>query len=201
MSNLYFYYSTMSAGKSALLLQSAHNYTAQGLRPLLLTPAVNTRDGQGVIRSRTGLEQPALVIGPDDCPYQIVVEDAGKNGTPACVLVDEAQFLSPDQVHRLTDIVDLMDVPVLAYGLRTDFRGELFPGSAQLLAWADRLCEVKTICTSGRKATMSLRLDAQGQTVFDGPQVFVGGNDRYIPVSRSEFKKQAVASGFLSRPE
>lgn len=187
MAKLYFYYSTMNAGKTTVLLQSAYNYIERGMRPLLISPAIDTRAGQGRIRSRIGLEQPALAVGSDDDLYEHV-ERTLEDGNIHCVLTDEAQFFSRDQVYQLTEVVDRLKIPVLSFGLRTDFRGELFEGSRYLLAWADELKELKTICHSGSKATMVVRVDENGYAVTDGAQVEIGGNDRYVPVSRAEFK-------------
>jgi thymidine kinase len=189
MAKLYFYYSTMNAGKTTVLLQSAHNYRERGLRPYLLTPALDDRAGRGVIRSRIGLEAEAYAFEPDENLLAIVRNDLERHGPIACVLVDEAQFLSRDQVQQLGEVVDDVGIPVLAFGLRTDFRGELFTGSRHLLAWADELKELKTICHTGTKATMVVRVDEQGRAITDGAQVEIGGNDRYVPVSRAEFKR------------
>jgi len=188
MAKLYFYYSTMNAGKTTVLLQSAHNYRERGMRPVLLTPALDDRAGRGVIRSRVGLESTADVFGRDD-DLQAMVRSGSEEAPVACVLVDEAQFLTRDQVYQLSEIVDWMGVPVLAFGLRTDFRGELFPGSQYLMAWADELKELKTICHTGKKATMVVRVDDHGHALTEGEQVQIGGNERYIPVSRAEFKR------------
>jgi len=189
MASLYFYYSTMSAGKTSLLLQSAYNYSERNLTPLLLTPAADRRDGVGTIKSRIGLSSPATVLGSKINPLDIV-RSALSEGPVHCVLVDEAQFLSKAQVQGLTEIVDLLGIPVLAYGLRSDFRGEPFEGSQYLLTWADHLKEVKTICPTGRKATMNLRVTEDGQPVTDGAQVEVGGNDRYVTLCRAEFNRR-----------
>lgn len=189
MAKLYFYYSAMNAGKTTTLLQSAHNYAERGMRTLILTPRLDTRGGEGVVASRIGLKAPGVVFGRDDDLERLARDDVAARGALGCVLVDEAQFLSKPQVWQLTGIVDALNVPVLAYGLRTDFRGELFEGSQALLAWADNLVEIKTICHTGRKATMVVRVDAHGRAVTDGPQVEIGGNERYVSVSRSEFKK------------
>ncbi|GAB4172948.1 MAG: thymidine kinase [Wenzhouxiangellaceae bacterium] len=188
MAKLYFYYSTMNAGKTTALLQSAHNYRERGMRPLLMTPALDHRAGRGVIRSRVGLEAEAVAFESGDDLLAITREEH-RNGAVACVLVDEAQFLTRDQVFELTEVVDQLGIPVLAFGLRTDFRGELFEGSRYLLAWADELRELKTICASGRKATMVVRVDEQGHALTEGAQVEIGGNERYVPVSRAEFKR------------
>ncbi len=189
MAKLYFYYSAMNAGKTTTLLQSAYNYRERGMRTLLLTPTVDTRDHEGMIASRIGLRASAQRFSREDNLHEIVQTDLGAHGPLDCILVDEAQFLTKGQVWQLTDVVDELDIPVLAYGLRTDFRGELFEGSQYLLAWADDLDEIKTICHSGRKATMVVRVDANGRAVQDGPQVEIGGNDRYVSVSRREFKR------------
>ncbi|MFN3964235.1 MAG: thymidine kinase [Silanimonas lenta] len=195
MAKLYFYYSAMNAGKTTTLLQSAHNYHERGMRTLLLTPRLDTRAGEGVVASRIGLSARGTVFGRDDDLEAITRADIAAKGPLGCVLVDEAQFLTRPQVWQLTEIVDALGVPVLAYGLRTDFRGELFEGSQYLLAWADSLVEIKTICHTGRKATMVVRVDASGRAVKEGPQVEIGGNDRYVSVSRGEFKKIMAGEG------
>ena len=197
MAKLYFYYSAMNAGKTTTLLQSAHNYHERGMRTLILTPRLDTRSGVGVVASRIGLSAQGVVFSRDDDLERIARDDIAARGPLHCVLVDEAQFLSKPQAWQLTDIVDRLDVPVLAYGLRTDFRGELFEGSQALLAWADNLVEIKTICHSGRKATMVVRVDERGRAVTDGPQVEIGGNDRYVSVSRGEFKKIMAGEGAI----
>lgn len=188
MAKLYFYYSTMNAGKTTVLLQSAHNYAERGMRTLLLSPAIDNRAGHGVIRSRVGLESPALAVGPDD-DLLAQVEAALDAGQIHCVLTDESQFFTRQQVFELTEVVDRLKIPVLSFGLRTDFRGELFEGSQYLLAWADELKELKTICHTGSKATMVVRVDENGFAMTEGAQVEIGGNDRYVPVSRAEFKQ------------
>ncbi len=197
MAKLYFYYSAMNAGKTTTLLQSAHNYHERGMRTLILTPRLDTRSGEGVVASRIGLSAQGRVFDRDTDLMRLVSEDIAAHGPLGCALVDEAQFLSKSQAWQLTDIVDALDVPVLAYGLRTDFRGELFEGSQHLLAWADNLVEIKTICHTGRKATMVVRVDAQGHAVTDGPQVEIGGNERYVSVSRGEFKKIMAGEGMI----
>jgi thymidine kinase len=188
MAKLYFYYSTMNAGKTTALLQSAYNYAERGMRALLISPGIDTRAGHGVIRSRVGLEAPALAAGPDDDLFEMVRE-AHDAGEVHCVLTDESQFFTRDQVWQLSEVVDRLKIPVLAFGLRTDFRGELFDGSRHLLAWADELKELKTICHTGAKATMVVRIDEHGYAVTEGAQVEIGGNDRYVSVSRAEFKR------------
>ena len=189
MAKLYFYYSTMNAGKTTTLLQSAYNYHERGMRTLILTPKLDNRAGEGVVASRIGLKANAVTFTGGDDLAAIVRQALATKGKIDCVLVDESQFLSKAQVWQLTDVVDSLKIPVLAYGLRTDFRGELFEGSQYLLAWADNLIELKTICHSGKKANMVVRVDANGRAVTEGPQVEVGGNERYVSVSRPEFKK------------
>lgn len=195
MAKLYFYYSAMNAGKTTTLLQSAHNYHERGMRTLILTPKLDNRFGEGVVASRIGLSARGRIFGRDDDLLEIVRADIAANGPLHCVLTDESQFLSKIQVWQLTEVVDKLDVPVLAYGLRTDFRGELFEGSQYLLAWADSLSEIKTICHTGRKATMVVRVDEKGRAITDGPQVEIGGNERYVSVSRPEFKKIVAGEG------
>ena len=198
MAKLYFYYSAMNAGKTTTLLQSAHNYRERGMRVLIFTPALDDRAGTaGMIASRIGLQaQGFSFVGHDDLERR-VADDIARHGTLDCVLVDEAQFLSKAQVWQLSEVVDKLRIPVLCYGLRTDFRGELFEGSQYLLAWADEMQEIKTICHSGRKATMTVRVDAQGRAVQAGPQVEIGGNERYVSVSRAEFKKVMRGEGTI----
>ena len=189
MAKLYFYYSAMNAGKSTTLLQSAHNYRERGMRTLILTPRLDHRAGTGVVSSRIGLRAQAIAFDTSDDLDLLVRADIDAHGSLHCILVDEAQFLSKDQVWQLSEVVDGLRIPVLAYGLRTDFRGELFEGSRHLLAWADELCEIKTICHSGSKATMVVRVDEHGRALTEGAQVEIGGNERYVSVSRAEFKR------------
>ena len=189
MAKLYFYYSAMNAGKTTTLLQSAHNYRERGMRVAILTPRLDHRAGAGTVASRIGLRADGTAFDRDDDLEQKVRTSVHVHGELHCVLVDEAQFLTRAQVWQLGEIVDALHIPVLCYGLRTDFRGELFEGSQYLLAWADELSEIKTICHSGKKATMTVRVDGNGYAVQDGPQVEIGGNDRYVSVSRAEFKK------------
>jgi len=195
MAKLYFYYSAMNAGKTTTLLQSAHNYHERGMRTLILTPALDNRYGEGVVASRIGLKAAGRRFSSEEDLLAMTQADIAGRGALHCVLVDEAQFLSRSQVWQLSDVVDRLGIPVLAYGLRTDFRGELFEGSKYLLAWADNLDEIKTICHTGRKATMVVRVDEQGHAVTQGPQVEIGGNDRYVSVSRAEFKKITAGDG------
>ena len=197
MAKLYFYYSAMNAGKTTTLLQSAYNYAERGMRTLILTPRLDDRAGAGVVASRIGLRADARALDRDDDILRVVQADIVANGPLHCVLADEAQFLTRAQVWQLSDVVDVLHIPVLAYGLRTDFRGELFEGSQALLALADNLVEIKTICHTARKATMVVRVDAQGRAVKDGPQVEIGGNDRYVSVSRAEYKKIMAGEGTI----
>jgi thymidine kinase len=187
MAKLYFNYSTMNAGKTTVLLQSAHNYRERGMNPLLFTPSLDDRHSVGVIRSRIGIESEAVAFTDEDDLFHLV-QSRLETESIHCVLVDEAQFLTRDQVFELTEVVDRLEIPVLCFGLRTDFQGELFTGSRHLLAWADELRELKTICHTGRKATMVVRVDDHGYAVREGAQVEIGGNERYVSVSRKEFK-------------
>lgn len=187
MAKLYYYFSAMNAGKSTVLLQSSYNYRERGMQTLLFTPAIDTRFQKGTIHSRIGLSEEAIIFHREDNLYQLVHQDFG---TYACILIDEAQFLTKAQVYQLTDIADQLGIPVLAYGLRTDFRGELFEGSQYLLAWADELIEIKTICHCGRKATMILRLNETGEVVSEGAQVLIGGNNVYMSTCRQHFKQK-----------
>lgn len=185
MAKLYFYYSAMNAGKTTHLLQSSHNYRERGMKTLILSSSIDNRFGQGIVKSRIGIESPSIVFNQSENIYDLVAAQDPVD----CVLVDEVQFLSKPQVYQLTEIVDKMNIPVLAYGLRTDFQGELFEGSQYLLAWADELRELKTICHTGRKATMVVRIDDTGKAIKSGAQIQVGGNERYVSVSRAEYKR------------
>lgn len=188
MAKLYFYYSAMNAGKTTHLLQSSYNYRERGMNTLILSPALDNRFGVGNVKSRIGLESPSIIFQEKENVLNLVNKYL-KEKKIHCVLVDEAQFLNKDQVYQLSEIVDQLEIPVLAYGLRTDFQGELFVGSQYLLAWADELRELKTICHTGKKATMVVRVDENGRAVISGNQVEIGGNERYISVSRSEYKR------------
>ncbi len=188
MAQLYFYYSAMNAGKSTSLLQSAHNYREQGMQVALYTAAIDDRFGRGIIRSRIGLEQSAELFD-EATGFFAPIADQHQRQKLACVLVDEAQFLSKSQVDELAQVVDELNVPVLCFGIRTDFQGQLFPGSARLLAIADKLAELKTVCTCGRKATMTVRLDESGQVVAAGEQVQIGGNERYESKCRRHYRE------------
>lgn len=195
MAQLYFYYSAMNAGKSTALLQSSYNYHERGMRSLVYTAEIDNRFGAGKVSSRIGLSSPAFLYNDETKLDEEIAAEHAKQPVH-CVLVDESQFLTREQVKALSDVVDNLDIPVLCYGLRTDFRGELFVGSQYLLAWADKLVELKTICHCGRKASMVLRLDAKGKPFIEGEQVVIGGNERYISVCRKHYK-QAIDEGSL----
>ena len=186
MAKLYFYYSAMNAGKSTVLLQSSYNYHERGMKTLLLTPAINQRDGMGKVASRIGLTKEAKSFKQED-DLHLLIHRTHEQAPIACVLIDEAQFLSRPQVEQLAKVADQSGIPVLCYGIRTDFQGNLFPGSAALLGWADNLIELKTICHCGRKATMNLRTDAKGEPIKEGEQVEIGGNERYVAMCRKCF--------------
>lgn len=189
MAKLYFYYSSMNAGKSTTLLQSAYNYQERGMTPMLYTAAIDNRYGVGKIASRIGIsEQAHLFYKETDLFTEITAAHTEK--TLHCILIDEAQFLTKEQVYQLTEVVDKLNIPVLCYGLRTDFQAELFDGSHYLLAWADQLEELKTICYCGRKANFVVRLNANGEAVKDGAQIQIGGNDRYLAVCRRHYKEK-----------
>ena len=188
MAKLYFSYSAMNAGKSTILLQASHNYRERGMNTLLLTAAFDDRAGKGRIGSRIGLGSEALTFAADTDIEQLT-RRAHEQQPLDCLLVDEAQFLSVDQVWQLSVVVDQLNIPVMCYGLRTDFRGQLFPGSAVLLAVADTLREIRTICHCGRKATMVTRLTETGETVTDGAQIEIGGNDKYVSLCRVHWKE------------
>ena len=185
MAKLYFYYSAMNAGKSAVLLQSNHNYREKGLNTLLYTPRLDNRYGVGKITSRIGLQSDAKMFDREFDLF-LDIQNEIRQKDIHCVLIDESQFLTKLQVLELTLVVDHLNIPVLCYGLRSDFRGEPFEGSMYLLTWADELSEIKTICHSGSKATMNARLDEQGNRVWDGSQVEIGHN--YVSMSRKEFQ-------------
>jgi len=187
MAQLYFYYSTMNAGKSTHLLQSSYNYQERGLDTLLFTAKIDDRFAKGKVSSRLGIHADALLFDDNTDIFEHV-EDQIKHNKIACILIDEAQFLTKNQVKQLTDIVDELKVPVLAYGIRTDFLGETFVGSAALLAWADKLVELKTICHCAKKANFVMRCDENGNAVKGGEQIEVGGNERYESLCRKHFK-------------
>jgi thymidine kinase len=188
MSKLYFRYAAMNAGKSTALLQAAHNYEERGMRVRLFTAAHDERSGVGVIGSRLGLQRNVETFGPDTVFDAALLDSSdGLPANVACVLIDEAQFLTPEQVRQLHRLAHTHKRPVLCYGLRSDFRGEAFPGAVALLTLADDLEEMKTICACARKASMNLRIDAQGRRVQEGEQVVIGGNERYRAVCPSCF--------------
>jgi thymidine kinase len=186
MAKLYFYYAAMNAGKSTTLLQADYNYRERGMQTMLWTAAHDDRSGAGTIGSRIALSAPAATFAPEINLFDAIVRELIKRKLD-CVLVDEAQFLTREHVLQLCRITDELAIPLLCYGLRTDFRGELFEGSAALLALADSLIELKAVCECGRKATMNLRIDAAGNAVAAGAQTEIGGNDRYIALCRRHF--------------
>ncbi|MEM8771635.1 MAG: thymidine kinase [Pseudomonadota bacterium] len=189
MAKLYFNYSAMNAGKSTNLLQASFNYRERGMNTILFTAAIDTRSPEGRITSRIGLEAPAIPFHANTDIFEIVLK--AKSSEPVdAVFLDEAQFLSPDQVRQLARIVDELGLPVLCYGLRTDFLGDLFPGAATLMALADDIRELKTICHCGRKATMNLRIDQNGDAVIRGDSIEIGGNDRYAALCRAHFYEE-----------
>ena len=189
MAQLYFYYSTMNAGKSTHLLQSSYNYRERGLTTLLFTAKIDDRFAEGKVSSRLGIHADALLFDGSTDVFDEVNRHV-KDNKIACILIDEAQFLTKVQVQQLTNIVDELKIPVLAYGIRTDFLGETFDGSAALLAWADKLVELKTICHCGKKANFVMRCDEHGNAVKGGEQIEVGGNERYESLCRKHFKAQ-----------
>lgn len=198
MAKLYFHYASMNAGKSTLLLQASHNYRERGMQTMLFTAAVDDRAGRGLISSRIGFGSEARAFGENDDLFEIITEHLNSD-LLHCVFVDEAQFLTAEQVWQLARVADRRDVPVMCYGLRTDFQGRLFPGSRELLAIADDLREVRTICRCGRKATMVVRLDGQGKVVREGAQVLIGGEDRYVSLCRRHWEEEMgrIAPGDL----
>ena len=186
MAQLYFYYSAMNAGKSTSLLQSAYNYQERGMKVLLFTIAFDERFAKGKIASRIGLQADAELFNKNTHLYEHVKQQH-KHEKLSCVFIDEAQFLTRQQVKQCLEIVDKLNIPVLAYGLRTDFRGETFEGSHYLLAWADKMTELKTICHCGRKANFVARVDDNGNVIKDGDQIEIGGNERYISLCRKHY--------------
>lgn len=200
MAKLYFHYSTMNAGKSTVLLQAAHNYRERGMVPYLLTAGLDNRAGVGKIASRIGISAEAERFDTNTNLFSMISAQADREKT-ACVFVDEAQFLSEAQVWQLTHVVDDLGIPVMCYGLRVDFRGKLFPGSAALLALADEMREVRTICHCGKKATMVVRRDADGRALKDGAQVQIGGNETYVSLCRRHWREEIEAAGALSEAD
>ena len=190
MAKLYFYYSSMNAGKSTMLLQINHNYIERGMRPLVFTSCHDDRSGEGVIVSRIGLSHEANIFKENTNLYEEVI-NLGRESID-CLLIDEAQFLTKDQVQQLSLIVDQLNISVMSFGLRTDFQGKLFEGSKFLLAIADNLKEIKNICHCGKKATMILRFDEQGLVITEGEQIVIGGEERYVSVCRKHFYEKCT---------
>ena len=191
MAKLYFNYSSMNAGKSTMLLQANHNYIERGMKPRIYTSDLDNRFGEGEIVSRIGLKAKSNIFTSKTDIYKDVL-NSHNNSIVDCVLIDEAQFLTQNQVIQLGKVVDELDIPVLAFGIRTDFQGNLFEGSKYLLAWADNLKEIKTVCHCGRKATMVLRLNAKGEVVSDGTQIEIGGDEKYVSVCRKHFIEKNI---------
>ena len=188
MAKLYFNYSTMNAGKSTMLLQAAYNYEERGMRAVLLIAAFDERAGKGVIGSRIGLQANAIAFEQDADLLALITELSGSGEPVACVFVDEAHFMTRDHIWQLARVVDRLNIPVMVYGLRTDFQGKLFPASQELMAISDEMREVRTICHCGRKATMVVRLDSDGNVVREGAQIDVGGNEKYVSLCRRHWE-------------
>ena len=178
----------MNAGKSTALLQSSYNYKERGMKTMVFSPFVDNRYGEGKVTSRIGINASAISFKEDDNVFAVIERKHLKESL-SCILVDEAQFLTRDQVFQLGDVTDKLNIPVLAYGLRTNFQGEPFEGSKYLLAWSDNIEEIKAICHCGKKATMVLRVDKNGNTITKGSEVKIGGNNRYVSVCRKHFKE------------
>ncbi|MBT7406165.1 MAG: thymidine kinase [Opitutae bacterium] len=193
MAKLYFHYSSMNAGKSTALLQANHNYLERGMKTMLFTAKLDNREGGGVISSRIGIQKEALAFGNEDNLFDMVRE-ADSDSKLNCILVDEAQFLSKEQVRQLIRLVDEEGIPVLTYGIRSDFKGEVFEGSKFLLAWSDEMKEIKTICHCGKKATMNARVSTEGDMETAGAQIEIGGNERYISLCRGCFNRGEMGS-------
>ncbi len=187
MAKLYFNYSTMNAGKSTILLQAAHNYNEMGMQTYLITAKLDDRAGKGRIGSRIGIGKEADMFDADSDLFQMIKTEMD-NQKISCVLIDEAQFLSDQQVWQLARAVDDLNIPVMTYGLRVDFQGQLFPGSSTLLALADEMREIRTICHCGKKATMVVRQDEDGNTLTEGDQVQIGGNETYVSLCRRHWR-------------
>ena len=193
MAKLYFNYSSMNAGKSTALLQANHNYLERGMKTKMFTYSGDNRFEENKIVSRIGISSAAHSFSSSTNLFESLKEDEEKEEI-RCVLIDEAQFLTKEQVKQLGKIVDELDIAVLAFGIRTDFQGELFEGSKYLLAWADNLKEIKTVCWCGRKATMVVRLDKKGNILTHGDQVKIGGNEKYVPLCRAHFNKKDLGN-------
>jgi thymidine kinase len=191
MAKLYFNYSSMNAGKSTMLLQANHNYQERGMSTIIYTSSVDDRYGKKEIVSRIGLKAESNIFSDSTNIYEEII-NFNKSNRVDCVLIDEAQFLNKNQVAQLGQIVDTLDIPVLTFGIRTDFKGNLFEGSEYLLAWADNLKEIKTVCHCGRKATMVLRLDKNGNVIDEGDQIEVGGNEKYVSICRKHFYEKNI---------
>ena len=189
MAKLYFHYSTMNAGKSTVLLQAAHNYSERGMAPYLLTAKLDDRSGLGWIKSRIGISRKSEIFSHSEDLFKKLKNELGSKKIH-CVFVDEAQFLTETQVWQLARVVDDLNLPVMCFGLRVDFRGELFPGSATLLALADEMREVRTICHCGKKATMVVRKDANGKVIKSGEQIQIGGNETYQSLCRRHWRSE-----------
>ena len=196
MAKLYFNYSTMNAGKSTSLLQASHNYRERGMQTYLMTAKMDTRAGKGKIASRIGIEENSDTFSPQDDLFEKIKNKLKKEDI-SCIFLDEAQFLTKDQVWALARAVDDLGVPIMCYGLRVDFMGELFPGSAALLALADEMREIRTICHCGKKATMVVRLDSTGKAMTAGDQVQIGGNETYLSLCRKHYR-EAVQDNTIS---
>ena len=191
MAKLYFNYSSMNAGKSTMLLQANHNYKERGMNTVIYTSSIDNRYGKKEIVSRIGLKEESNIFFSSTDIYKEII-NFNKEKKVDCVLIDEAQFLNKDQVTQLGQIVDELDIPVLTFGIRTDFKGNLFEGSEYLLAWADNFKEIKTVCHCGRKATMVLRLDKSGNVIEEGDQIEVGGNEKYVSICRKHFYEKNI---------
>lgn len=195
MASLHFKYATMNSGKTTQLIQAHFNYVERGMRPLAFTPAVDTRVGVGIIAARVGLQLEDIpVIGENDDIFLLVTEELVQGRSVDVVLIDEAQFLTKEHVYQMAKVVDELDIPVMAYGLKNDFQANLFPGSYHLLVLAEKTEEIKSICWCGKKATMVARVDEQHYVVREGPQIEVGGNSRYISLCRKHYLKGMVES-------
>lgn len=188
MAKLHYYYSAMNAGKTTVLLQANYNYLERGMKTLLYTPKIDDRYEAGMITSRIGLQAEAIMFDGQFDFFEDVKQHLAGNGKINCIFIDESQFLTKEQVYQLTEIVDECHIPVLAYGLRTDFQGQPFTGSMYLMAWAEDMNEIRTICHCGSKASMVLRLDESGEPVLEGEQIEIGGNDTYVSVCRKHYK-------------